>query len=148
MKTKVFFLQEDENIKLYEYINENVVFLNGELASGKTTLVSNILSKLCKERDIYFKTTSPTFSILNTYNLGDMKVYHYDFYQKEYSQILSNGLFETFFEEGLHFIEWGDENLKKLLQNYDIKYITINISKIEGKNDKRKYEIIYEWISS
>ena len=48
------------------------------------------------------------------------------------------GLFENFFEKGLHLVEWGDENLRKALMKFGIFSTQIKISL---KDDKRKYEI-------
>ncbi|EAL5465926.1 tRNA (adenosine(37)-N6)-threonylcarbamoyltransferase complex ATPase subunit type 1 TsaE, partial [Campylobacter coli] len=66
--------------------------------------------------------------------------YHYDIYQEGLEGLLKNGLFENFFEEGLHLVEWGDENLKKALLKLGIPSLEIKIS---VEDDKRKY-VIYE----
>ena len=50
-----------------------------------------------------------------------------------------NGLFENLFEEGLHLVEWGDENLEKALKKNGESYTLVKIS--PSKNG-RKYEVI------
>ena len=100
-----------------------VGILQGNLASGKTTLVKAIV----KARGIDAEVTSPTFSVMQSY--GD-KIYHYDIYQ--------NGLFENLLEDGLHLVEWGDERLEKALANLGEKCVKVVIS---PSQKGRKYEV-------
>lgn len=104
----------DEVVKILP--QSGVVILQGNLASGKTTLVKAIV----KARGIDTEVTSPTFSVMQSY--GD-KIYHYDIYQNGLDAILQNGLFENLLEEGLHLVEWGDERLEKALENLGEKCV-------------------------
>jgi len=108
-----------------------VIILQGDLASGKTTLVKAIV----KAHGIDADVTSPTFSVMQSY--GD-KIYHYDIYQNRLDAILQNGLFENLLEEGLHLVEWGDERLEKALENLGEKCVKVIISPSEKG---RKYEV-------
>ena len=108
-----------------------VVILQGNLASGKTTLVKAIV----KARGVDAEVTSPTFSVMQNY--GD-KIYHYDIYQNGLDAILQNGLFENLLEEGLHLVEWGDERLEKALANLGEKCVKVVIS---PSQKGRKYEV-------
>ena len=54
------------------------ISLRGKLGVGKTTLVRNIINVLSKKKE---KVLSPTFSIVNIYNLGVCKIWHYDLYR-------------------------------------------------------------------
>ncbi|MCI6988633.1 MAG: tRNA (adenosine(37)-N6)-threonylcarbamoyltransferase complex ATPase subunit type 1 TsaE [Campylobacter sp.] len=110
--------------------DEGVILLRGNLASGKTTLVKEIV----KSREISANVTSPTFSIMQNYG----QIYHYDLYQTSIDEILQNGLFENFFEDGLHLVEWGNDDLKARLENLGLECNTINITNL---NNKRKYEV-------
>ncbi|MDO5046183.1 tRNA (adenosine(37)-N6)-threonylcarbamoyltransferase complex ATPase subunit type 1 TsaE [Campylobacter sp.] len=110
---------------------EGVIILKGDLASGKTTLVKAI----AKAHGVSSSVTSPTFSVMQGYENG---IFHYDIYQNGFEGIVKNGLFENFFEEGLHLVEWGDDELERMLDKFDINYIKICIS-VEG--DKRRYEV-------
>ncbi|MEM0173170.1 MAG: tRNA (adenosine(37)-N6)-threonylcarbamoyltransferase complex ATPase subunit type 1 TsaE, partial [Sulfolobaceae archaeon] len=57
---------------------KDIVCIEGELGAGKTTFVKSFL-KLFD----YEGVSSPTFSIINEYQLGDFKIIHADFYRIE-----------------------------------------------------------------
>lgn len=108
-----------------------IVILQGDLASGKTTLVKNYV-KAIGMKDL---VTSPTFSLQSVYS---DKIYHYDVYNKELGEFISLGLLEEFEKTGVHFVEWGDDRLKELLISYGFDILTIQILKLENK---RRYKI-------
>lgn len=108
-----------------------VVLLQGDLASGKTTFVKNFVKSIGNDSNV----TSPTFSIQTLY--GD-NIYHYDVYNKSLEEFISLGLLEEFEKEGIHFVEWGDDRLKNLLDEYGFYNITIRINKLDNK---REYSI-------
>ncbi|MFA7090928.1 MAG: tRNA (adenosine(37)-N6)-threonylcarbamoyltransferase complex ATPase subunit type 1 TsaE [Arcobacteraceae bacterium] len=112
--------------------NKNrVVLLQGDLASGKTTLVKSYLQFSNSTSEV----TSPTFCIQNVY---DNNFYHYDVYNKTLEEFISLGLLEEFEKEGVHFVEWGDDTLEELLKSYGFDIIKITIEKL---NNKRRYTI-------
>ncbi|PSM52691.1 N6-L-threonylcarbamoyladenine synthase, TsaE subunit [Campylobacter blaseri] len=111
---------------------EGVIILKGNLASGKTTLTKAIIHNL----GIIANVSSPTFSVMQNYE----DVFHYDIYQNGVDGLKKNGLFENFFEDGLHIVEWGDDELIALLNKFEIKCCVINIEIYE---DKRKYKVSY-----
>ena len=112
--------------------NQNIiVLLQGDLGSGKTTFVKEYVKYI----GIKDEVTSPTFSLQSVY--GD-KIFHYDVYNKTLNEFLALGLFEEFEKKGVHFVEWGDENLEKLLKKYGFQVITVQII---PKNQKREYVI-------
>ncbi|AJC86249.1 tRNA (adenosine(37)-N6)-threonylcarbamoyltransferase complex ATPase subunit type 1 TsaE [Campylobacter sp. RM16704] len=134
---KELILAQDELNKLCEILPKNgVILLQGDLASGKTTLVQNYAQFL----GVVKMLNSPTFSIMQEYNFHQGKIYHYDIYQEGFDGLLKNGLIENFFEDGLHLVEWGDDKLKKYLDKYQIFNIILQIIPYENK---RKY-IVYE----
>jgi len=108
-----------------------IVLLQGDLASGKTTLVKAYVQSL----GIKDKVTSPTFSLQSQY--AD-KIYHYDVYNTTLDDFISLGLLEEFEKDGIHFVEWGDNQLKSILEEYGFKTLTVEITK---KEDKREYKI-------
>ncbi|MCR4942289.1 MAG: tRNA (adenosine(37)-N6)-threonylcarbamoyltransferase complex ATPase subunit type 1 TsaE [Campylobacter sp.] len=113
--------------------NDGIILLRGTLASGKTTLVKAI----AKFYNVNENVSSPTFSQMQVYN-GDIKIYHYDIYQKGANGILANGLIENFYEDGLHIVEWGDKELEKILKKMALDFCKIDINFC---GDKRIYEV-------
>ena len=119
--------------KLKENIDNKdmVVILQGDLASGKTTLVKAYV----KSCGIDESVTSPTFMVQSVY--GDC-IYHYDIYNKELESFIATGLLEEFEKKGLHFVEWGDDKLINILSEYGFEYLVVKIIK---KENKREYII-------
>ena len=92
-------------------IEDCIVILRGDLASGKTTLVKNYLKALGLDDLV----TSPTFSLQAIYSND---IFHYDVYNKTLGEFVSLGMLEEFEKQGVHFVEWGDEKLEMILIDY------------------------------
>jgi len=97
-----------------------IVFLNGNLSAGKTTFVNYLTKSLNLS-----SATSPTFSLQQIYN---NRVFHYDFYRVDFSEIANLGLLDEFEKEGLHLIEWAMDELKTLLIEAGFKCYNLNIT--------------------
>lgn len=115
-------------------VQNGVIVLQGDLAAGKTTLVKAFVKALGVEDTV----TSPTFSLQQCY--GD-KIYHYDIYNHGLEHFISLGMLEELDKDGLHFVEWGDDALIKILEEAGIPIVTIQIEKIS--DDKREYRVDY-----
>lgn len=133
---KNFLLGLDEMDVLVEDIAENftngVVILRGDLAAGKTTFVKKMVKFLGVDEEV----TSPTFSLQHCY--GD-RIFHYDMYNHGLEHFISLGMLEELERDGLHFVEWGDDELVKILNSAEIKTMVIDIEKIS--DNKREYKI-------
>jgi len=103
-----------------------IVILEGDLASGKTTLTQAFARHIGEEGAV----TSPTFSLQQCY--GE-RLFHYDLYNKGLDNFLSLGLLEELEKEGYHLIEWGDETLFAFLHSAGIAAIHIHIDKEENE---------------
>ena len=57
---------------------KSFISLRGKLGVGKTTLASFIINNLSKKK---IRVPSPTFSIVNIYDLKNIKVWHYDLFR-------------------------------------------------------------------
>jgi len=114
--------------------SSGVIILKGDLAAGKTTFVKELVSSLHVESEV----TSPTFSLQQCY--GD-SIYHYDMYNHGLEHFIALGMLEELDKDGLHLVEWGDDELVEILDSAEIKNITIKITKIT--NDIREYEVNY-----
>lgn len=102
-----------------------IIFLNGEVGAGKTTLVQEIAKKF----SINDSVTSPTFSLQQQY--GD-KLFHYDLYRLSDNEFLNLGLHEELDKDGWHLIEWGGSKLKEFLKIAGYNTCTVTISPNEN----------------
>lgn len=83
-----------------------LICLEGELGSGKTTLIQGIGRGLGVDRPI----TSPTFTLVNEYRGENLTFYHVDLYRVEsLKEIIASGLDDLFFGEGVCAIEWAEK---------------------------------------
>lgn len=111
------------------YPNGTTVLLNGTLASGKTTLVNYIATKL----DI-LATASPTFGIMHEYR-DDFR--HLDLYRVGSEGFFERGLHEMI-GDGWTMIEWADEKIERYLTECGIRYTKIFIT-LDGET--RTFEV-------
>lgn len=96
---------------------------------GKTTLCKVI----CSELGVQDEMSSPTFSIVNQYQINEEKeVYHFDFYRVEdVEEAMDIGAEDYFFSGHRCLIEWP-EVIESLLPD---KYLQININLV-GDNTR------------
>lgn len=86
----------------------DVVLLNAQLGSGKTTFVQALL----KKRGVKEAAVSPTFIVAQTY-AGKVPLHHLDFYRLDKKEILDMGLQDYFLgqgeiDPGIVLVEWAD----------------------------------------
>lgn len=96
--------QETKNVAstLASLMNpSNVISLEGDLGSGKTTFTKGIAKGLGIKRNV----TSPTFTIIKEYS-GRLPLYHMDVYRLEYSEE-DIGFDEYLYGEGITVVEWA-----------------------------------------
>jgi tRNA threonylcarbamoyladenosine biosynthesis protein TsaE len=103
----VFTLQQIETaaVAIAALTKEHKIFtLSGEMAAGKTTLVTAICKALCYTG----KASSPTFSLINEYILPDNEViYHIDLYRiKNLQEAIDAGIEDAIYSGNICFIEW------------------------------------------
>lgn len=78
----------------------------GEMGVGKTTFITQLL----KQFGIEEIEGSPTYSIINEYEINSLKIYHLDCYRIEQrNEILNLGLDELLDEKAYFFIEWPEK---------------------------------------
>jgi tRNA threonylcarbamoyladenosine biosynthesis protein TsaE len=82
-----------------------VLALSGGLGAGKTQLVKGVARGL----GIALRVHSPTFTLVNEYGGGRLKLFHLDLYRLEtQAQILSAGIEEFLPPDGVAVIEWAE----------------------------------------
>ena len=92
----------------------DVIFLYGEMGVGKTTFVKYLINELQKRNKLKVTdVTSPTFNLLNEYQINKIKVNHYDLFRLKSSDELKNlDLFEDR-SSTITVIEWPQIIKKK-----------------------------------
>lgn len=93
----------------------DVLLLSGEMGAGKTAFTQGLGAGLGVEARI----TSPTFTIVHTYEGGRLRVHHLDVYRLEHlHEALDIGLAEMVDEGAVVVIEWGDAVVPVLPADY------------------------------
>jgi tRNA threonylcarbamoyladenosine biosynthesis protein TsaE len=95
----------------------DVAYFYGEIGVGKTTFIRHLINNLQQSNKINLtEVTSPTFNLVNEYDVGNFIIQHYDLYRlTDYSEIKNIGLFENR-EEIVTLIEWP-EKIKETIDN-------------------------------
>ena len=118
----------------------NVVFFYGEMGVGKTTFIKYLINIIQKENKLeQTEVTSPTFNLLNEYQINKININHYDLYRLKSAQELKNlELFENS-KSLITLIEWPQiikekpENLIELFFKYEDDYKKRSVQ-IKGLN--------------
>jgi len=109
------------------------VFLYGEMGVGKTTFVKYFINELQTLNNLpQTEVTSPTFSLLNEYQLKDLRIKHYDLFRINKKEDIKN--LEIFENDNklITLIEWPQ--LLADIQN--IKSIDLIFSYLNELNDR------------
>jgi tRNA threonylcarbamoyladenosine biosynthesis protein TsaE len=113
---------EDVAQTLLNKVTTKTILFYGDMGVGKTTLIQALVRKLGGDH-----VTSPTFSIVNEYEVDHDIVYHFDFYRiNDESEAYDIGI-EDYFDSGHWiFIEWPEKIAEILPFETDISYIKLN----------------------
>ena len=98
-----------------------VIALSGELGAGKTQFVRGLARGLgCASR-----VHSPTFTLVNEYGGGRLKLFHLDLYRLETpAQILNAGIEEYLTPDGASVVEWAE-------RIYDLRFAICDFKKVQ-----------------
>ena len=119
-----FFLHNDNNSRISLILSDEVataslaqhlasqlkpgliIYLKGDLGSGKTTLVRHVLIALGYKG----RVKSPTYALLETYCVAELNLRHFDLYRlQDPEEWESAGFREELDEKNILFIEWPEK---------------------------------------
>jgi len=117
-----------------------VIALSGDLGAGKTQLVKGIARGL----GVTTRVHSPTFTLVNEYGSGRLKLFHLDLYRLEtLAQIHSAGIEDFLQPDGVAVIEWAERILQG--SGFNIQGLSgpVRLVKIETLSETER-RIVYE----
>ena len=109
------------------------VFLYGEMGVGKTTFVKYLINEYQKINNLtQTEITSPTFSLLNEYQVKDIRIKHYDLFRINRKEDINNlDIFEKD-NKLITLIEWP----QLIADKQDIKFIALTFNYLNDLNDR------------
>jgi len=109
------------------------VFLYGEMGVGKTTFVKYLINEFQKINNLtQTEITSPTFSLLNEYQVKDIRIKHYDLFRINREEDINNlDIFEKD-NKLITLIEWP----QLIADKQDIKFISLAFNYLNQLNDR------------
>ena len=110
------------------------IFLYGEIGVGKTTFIRYLINQFQKLNKLEItEVTSPTFNLLNEYQINDFKINHYDLFRLKSTEEIKNlDLFEDN-KNIITLIEWPQiikekpKNLIELVFEYGKNHKTRSV---------------------
>jgi len=109
------------------------VFLYGEMGVGKTTFVKYFINEYQKINNLtQTQITSPTFSLLNEYQVKDIRIKHYDLFRINRKEDINNlDIFEKD-NKSITLIEWP----QLIAEKQDVKFIALTFNYLNDLNDR------------
>lgn len=121
----------------------DVVFLHGEVGVGKTTFARHLINNFQKNNNLDLtEVTSPTFTLVNEYDVSCFLIQHYDLYRLIDSEDVKNiGLLENY-KEIVTLIEWPEKIKQKIENKIDLFFeygedLNKRFLSIKGLNKER-----------
>lgn len=123
----VYYYLKKENIKL--------VYLRGDVGSGKTTFVKTLIETL----ESSYNVTSPTYNYVNEYIVGDNYIWHFDLYRiEEKDDLIDLGIVDYLHrQDGIAFVEWPEK-----LEQKDNSFSTLVLQFYHLENDSQRSCIV------
>jgi tRNA threonylcarbamoyladenosine biosynthesis protein TsaE len=101
----------------------SIFLFYGEMGVGKTTLIKEMVKQLGASET----SSSPSFSIVNEYEIEKGPIFHFDFYRiKSIEEAFDIGLEEYLYHGAFIFMEWPEKIAPLLPPNANTIYIEKN----------------------
>lgn len=109
--------------QLIKNLKTKTILLYGEMGVGKTTLIKSLVKILGSTDEV----SSPTFSIVNEYELNGDKIFHFDLYRiKDLEEAYNFGIEDYLDSNNWVLIEWPDVIKPILDQPFDTIKLELN----------------------
>jgi tRNA threonylcarbamoyladenosine biosynthesis protein TsaE len=110
----------------------DIVFLKGNLGSGKTTFVQGVVKSFGNKGF----ARSSSFMLVNEYNANGIKLFHIDLYRLKLSSVWDMGIEEYLYSGNISLIEWSN----RLVGAENDNFWNIEIENTAGSERKIKIE--------
>ncbi|MDP5157149.1 MAG: tRNA (adenosine(37)-N6)-threonylcarbamoyltransferase complex ATPase subunit type 1 TsaE [Flaviramulus sp.] len=116
---KIYYgLEEVEDVvdQIIKNVKTKTILFYGNMGVGKTTIIKTLVKRL-GSNDV---VNSPTFSIVNEYNIRKDKIYHFDLYRiEDLEEAYNFGIEDYIDSDHWILIEWPELIEPILNNNYD-----------------------------
>jgi len=125
---KIDLLFENDTKKLANIISKkikigDIIYLYGEIGVGKTTFVRYLINSFQKKNNLTItEVISPTFALLNEYQIKQFKINHFDLFRIKSSEELDNLDLFTDRSSSITLIEWPQKIKKKPKNLIELKF--------------------------
>ncbi|MFI1743952.1 tRNA (adenosine(37)-N6)-threonylcarbamoyltransferase complex ATPase subunit type 1 TsaE [Thalassobellus sediminis] len=142
-------INEVDNVanKLISKLTSKTILFYGDMGAGKTTLIKSLVKALGS----YDEVSSPTFSIVNEYELKNDKIFHFDLYRiNDIEEAYNFGIEDYLDSKNWSLIEWPDivkdilpvefNRIDLILNNNNSRTLKLSINKNNKPNLLERHE--------
>lgn len=124
---------KDAASTLIKNTDDKILLFHGDMGTGKTTLIQQLVNELGGDAK---QVSSPTFSLVNEYEVKNSLVYHFDFYRIDNEEEAYDiGIEDYLDSEHWIFIEWPNK-IEKILH-----FIGKNVYLIRNDDETRTLKL-------
>jgi tRNA threonylcarbamoyladenosine biosynthesis protein TsaE len=108
--------------QLIKNLKSKTILLYGDMGVGKTTLIKEVVKALGSKDEV----SSPTYSIVNEYELLNDKIYHFDLYRiNDLDEAYNFGIEDYLDSNNWVIIEWPEIIEDLITENYDCVILSL-----------------------